>query len=1062
MAQNENVGAKFSIDITALRAGLNQANKLIRASEAEFREAASGMDDWKNSEEGLLAQQKHLNTQIVEQKKKIASLTSEKKKLVDQMKAEGKSTEEIAAATDEINKLINRETKALDSARDALEKNEKAMESLGDETKKTGKQTEKASEGFTIMKGALASLAADAIKSAISAFKDLALEADKAYSTLQAQTGLSAQEMKKFESAMSELYASNYGESMEDIAESMGLVAKSTRETDPSKVKELTKNAIALRDTFGYDINESIRSVKALMTNFGISGEEAFNLIVQGAQNGLDYSDEMIDSINEYSVQFAKLGLNADDMFNIFAEGAKSGAWNLDKVGDAVKEFSIRAIDGSKTTTDAYKQLGLNADEMMQTFTKGGDEASAAFRTVVNQLIAVDDKVKRDAIGVELFGTMWEDLGVEAVASLATTNKSIDKTSSAMQKLDAQKYANVTDEISALGRSFKTKLSDSIKKNALPAVRDFLNQLKKDKSVDKFADSLIKIGNKVIPPVSKAVKFLAENIDTVAAVTLTAITVTKTFAAAMAISNTVTATTTAIKGLTAGVGLATKAQTVWNTVMSANPIGAVLTAVGLLAGGIALLVSSQDDAAESTDLLSESQREAVAAAEESAEAYKETKAAAEELAGSELANIEHTQTLWKELQTLADENGKVKEGYEGRAQFILNELNNALGTEYEMNGNIIQSYEDISASIDEVIEKKKAQILLEAYEDSYRQAVEDVAEAEKARATQAQELVLAQEKVQSATAELTEAQEAYDRVVEVGSMNEIISARNRLLEAEKNFDKEKGILSEKETEYDESEAALYQYYKDISDYETASTLVLEGETAKAIGYLNNLGSGFETVASTAKLSADEQKKVLEQQVIDTEVNAQLMKSAYEQGVEGVTEEMVKTAREQADKAKEEFLSVGGNITKGIADGAEGEERTKWTLSGAMSRLIKGAVNAAKKAAGIESPSKLFKKEIGRFLGLGVAAGVDDSTKDVVKSVKAQVNAIKDAYDVPRMSQSLRVNASVGTPSAARQQSSGGGVTVYQTNNYSQAHSRYELYKSKQQTAAAVRLAMGTV
>lgn len=1059
MAQNETVGAKFSIDITALRAGLNQANKLIRASESEFREAASGMDDWKNSEEGLLAQQKHLNKQIVEQKKKIASLTSEKKKLVDQMKAEGKSTEEIATATDEINKLINRETKALDSARDALARNEKAMESLGDEAEKTGKQTEKASEGFTVMKGALASLAADAIKSAISAFKDLALEADRAYSALQAQTGLSAQEMKKFESAMSELYASNYGESMEDIAESMGLVAKSTRETDPSKVKELTKNAIALRDTFGYDINESIRSVKALMTNFGISGEEAFNLIVQGAQNGLDYSDEMIDSINEYSVQFAKLGLNADDMFNIFAEGAKSGAWNLDKVGDAVKEFSIRAIDGSKTTTDAYKQLGLNADEMMQTFTKGGDEASAAFRTVVNQLIAVDDKVKRDAIGVELFGTMWEDLGVEAVASLATTDKSIVKTSAAMQKLDAQKYANVTDEISALGRSFKTKLSDSIKKDALPAVRDFLNQLKKDKSVDKFADSLIKVGNKVIPPVSKAVKFLAENIGTTATVTLTAVTVMKTFSAAMAISNTVTATTTAIKGLTAGVGLATKAQTVWNAVMSANPIGAVITAVGLLAGGIALLVSSQNDATASADLLSESQKEIVTAAQDAAAAYEETKSAADELANSELANISYTQRLWGELQTLADENGKVKEGYEGRAQFILNELNNALGTEYSMNDNIIQSYQDIANSIDDVIEKKKAQILLESHEETYRQAVENVAAAELARSTQLQAIAAQEQKIKDVELE----QEArLQEMRDMGYSQFLMQTDAKMLTLAQTLEDEKAALKDMETAYKDNETVLYGYYKDISDYEKASTLVIEGETDKAIGYLYSLSGGYKTTASAAEGATDEIKKALEQQVIDTEINAQLMKDAYEQGVEGVTEEMVKTAKEQAEKAKEEFHNVGGNITKGIAEGAEGEEKTRWTLSGAMSRLIAGAVNAAKKAAGIESPSKLFKKEIGRFLGLGIASGVDDSTKDVVKSVKAQVNAVKDAYDVPRMSQSLRVNTSAGTPSAARQQSSGGGVTVYQTNNYSQAHSRYELYKSKQQTAAAVRLAMGTV
>ena len=69
----------------------------------------------------------------------------------------------------------------------------------------------------------------------------------------------------------------------------------------------------------------------------------------------------MIDSINEYSVQFKELGLDAEDMFSIFANGAQNGAFNLDKVGDAVKEFSIRAIDGSDTTKQGFEALGMDA-----------------------------------------------------------------------------------------------------------------------------------------------------------------------------------------------------------------------------------------------------------------------------------------------------------------------------------------------------------------------------------------------------------------------------------------------------------------------------------------------------------------------------------------------------------------------------------------------------------------------------------------------------------------------------------------------------------------------------
>ena len=50
---DENLGASFSIDISNLKAGLAQANRLIRESESQFREAAAGMDDRSKSQEGI-------------------------------------------------------------------------------------------------------------------------------------------------------------------------------------------------------------------------------------------------------------------------------------------------------------------------------------------------------------------------------------------------------------------------------------------------------------------------------------------------------------------------------------------------------------------------------------------------------------------------------------------------------------------------------------------------------------------------------------------------------------------------------------------------------------------------------------------------------------------------------------------------------------------------------------------------------------------------------------------------------------------------------------------------
>ena len=280
---------------------------------------------------------------------------------------------------------------------------------------------------------------------------------NSAVNDIAAGTGLVGDELDNMSEVLKDVYGSNFGESMEDAAAGITDVYEATRLTG-DELAATTKGAYALADTFGYDVAESARAAKAMMTNFGISGEEAMGMIAAGAQNGLDYSGELIDTINEYSVQFAKLGFSADEMFSIFQQGADSGAWNLDKVGDAVKEFSIRSIDGSKTTTEAFTALGLNADEMMATFAAGGDEATYAFQGVLAELMAMDDQVARDAIGVSLFGTQWEDLGTEAMSALLNMESGAYNAEDALGKINSVKYNNISDAIEGIKRQAEVSL----------------------------------------------------------------------------------------------------------------------------------------------------------------------------------------------------------------------------------------------------------------------------------------------------------------------------------------------------------------------------------------------------------------------------------------------------------------------------------------------------------------------------------------------------------------------------------------------------------------------------
>ena len=202
----------------------------------------------------------------------------------------------------------------------------------------------------------------------------------------------------------------------------------------------------------------STRAAEAIRKNFGSSAEEAFSLIAAGAQNGLDYSGELIDTINEYSSQFAKLGFDADGMFNILQAGADGTAWNLDKVGDAIKEFSIRAIDGSDSTVEAFTSLGYNAENIMATFAAGGEGANKAFFDVINTLMAVDDQVERDALGVALFGPMWEDLGTAAMEAMAGASQAAYDTEGALEKINQVKYNDLDSAIQGIGRQMEVAL----------------------------------------------------------------------------------------------------------------------------------------------------------------------------------------------------------------------------------------------------------------------------------------------------------------------------------------------------------------------------------------------------------------------------------------------------------------------------------------------------------------------------------------------------------------------------------------------------------------------------
>lgn len=316
---------------------------------------------------------------------------------------------------------------------------------------KTGNAIGKAlSAGFKVAGTAAAATAAYMGK--------IGTEYQSATGQIAAATGATGAELENLQGVMESVYGNNYGENMQEVADAVATVNQQMKGLSGDELQDVTEGAFALRDVFQYDVAESVRAADALTKNFGISGQEAMNLIAAGSQNGLNFSGELLDTISEYSVQFAKVGIDADQMFQIMQAGADSGAWNLDKVGDAIKEMSIRVVDGSETTAAGFAAIGMDADVMAQKFAAGGDSAQQAFTDTIAALASMEDPVQQNIAGVNLFGTMWEDLGPEVVSQLASITDEAYAAGDELAKMSEVKYDNLGDALKGVGRKIETAL----------------------------------------------------------------------------------------------------------------------------------------------------------------------------------------------------------------------------------------------------------------------------------------------------------------------------------------------------------------------------------------------------------------------------------------------------------------------------------------------------------------------------------------------------------------------------------------------------------------------------
>lgn len=364
---------------------------------------------------------------------------------------------------------------------------------------------------------------ADCVKDTAKNLVELGDNNADAMNQLQASTGATAEEMQKLEKVTREVYKDGFGESMNEVADAVAIIRQQVGDLSEKEMASTARNAIALSDAFDMDVNESVRAANSLMKQFGITSDEAYNLIAQGAQNGLNQNGDLLDVVNEYAVQFKELGYSADDMFNMLVNGAKEGTWSVDKLGDAVKEYNIRWKD--TTSHEALKKLGFNVDEMSAKMQAGGETAGQAMQEVMIALSQVEDENERTKIGVELMGTMWEDLGEKTVLALSNTEGEISKTRAAMDMINEIKYNTARDKIEQLRRTIEDNLTAPIAERLAPVIGDVAEKLEDafddpemqaaiGDIADAIGDLIEQLGDgaiEAIPEIADFLKSVAEN-----------------------------------------------------------------------------------------------------------------------------------------------------------------------------------------------------------------------------------------------------------------------------------------------------------------------------------------------------------------------------------------------------------------------------------------------------------------------------------------------------------------------------------------------------------------------
>ena len=192
-------------------------------------------------------------------------------------------------------------------------------------------------------------------------------------------------------------------------------------------LKAFRNEVQAVADSFNADFRETLIATNALSKQFGISANEALQLVKDGFLAGGDANGEFLDTLKEYPAYFKEAGISADQFVAIVTQTNKMGIFS-DKGVDAIKEANLRLREMTTATAAALDGIGISSEQVQKDLQTGTKTTFDVIQDVSAKLAELPDNAATVGTAIaDIFGGPGEDAGLQYLRTLKDISTNMDE-----------------------------------------------------------------------------------------------------------------------------------------------------------------------------------------------------------------------------------------------------------------------------------------------------------------------------------------------------------------------------------------------------------------------------------------------------------------------------------------------------------------------------------------------------------------------------------------------------------------------------------------------------------